>query len=283
MGSEELPSRVALHPVHLGSWFVLGAVGTAFDKIHAVAGVTVYPDPQWIGERLPVSPAYVAAGVCSFILYVLMVGLPRGPRGPLGGRPIDPGRAAASLGAFLAAYALTSILSGKGREQGPLPWVCAAALLAWALPSLLRDRDPRFWAYALAVSVIGPSFEWAAVAGGGFAYGICPSTACAGAPVAIVWLPLLYLHYALLVRRLLAEPIGSALAQTTVRSEPGRLYSAPCEPWLSSPHCSSFRAASLRRGLSGPGRRPQGPFLPGPPSPRRPRPTRRSRRPRRPR
>jgi hypothetical protein len=268
MSSDEsdLPSRVALHPMHLFSWFALGAAGTAFDKIHSVAGVTVYPDPQWIGERLPISPAYVAAGVCSFILYVLMVGLPTGRRGVLGGRPISVWQVALAFWSFVAAYGLTSLLSGKGREQGPLPWVCAAALLAWALPSLWRDRDRRFWAYAVAVSIIGPSFEWIAVAQGGFAYGICPSTACAGAPVAIVWLPLLYLHYALLVRRLLTLPAASGGVQSSVRSEAKSLYSAACEPWLSSPHCCFSKAASLRRARPGPSSRPA-----GSPLPRRPR------------
>ncbi len=185
---------------HALLWTALGALATRLDDLHAAAGITTYPDADWIGRVLPFSPVYAGAGLAGFLLYVGLVRPPRGGR--LGGPPIPRRHAAASVLAFVAAYALTSLLGGA-HAHAALPFACAALLGGWAAP-VVRRQPPRVLAFLAVVSVAGPAFEWLAVRRGAFAYGVCPAPACLGTDVALVWLPLLYLHAGLLVHRLLS-------------------------------------------------------------------------------
>ncbi len=195
----------ALHPRYLATWTLVGAAATVLDRLHAGAGITTYPDPEWVGAALPVSPVYAAAGLFGYVGWVLLVGRGAAPRGFLGGAPIGPRRALLAVLPFVLAYAATALLSAKGLEDGPWPWACGALLAATAAPSLVRHRRTGLPVFAVAATVVAVGFEALAASRGAFAYGICPSSACLGAPVAVAWLPWLYVHAALCVHGLLAE------------------------------------------------------------------------------
>jgi hypothetical protein len=186
------------------SWIVLGGVGTYVDKIHEAAGVVAYPNRGWIGERFFVSPVYVAAGLLMFAAYTVMVGHPRAARqGLLGGRPLALLDVASALCFWMVAYQVSAILGAPERLGTAWPFVLAGGLFAWALPPLWRGRRSGLPLYALVVAVAGTGFEWAATSRGGFSYPVCPSDACLGATVPLLWLPLLYVHAALFVHRMM--------------------------------------------------------------------------------
>src|SRR5689334_429498 len=75
-------------PAAFLSWMALGALGTYVDKIHEHFGVVAYPNAEWIGNRLPVSPAYVIAGLGFFFLYTAVVGHRGAVQGVFGGPPL---------------------------------------------------------------------------------------------------------------------------------------------------------------------------------------------------
>jgi hypothetical protein len=184
----------------------MGAFGTYADRIHQWAGVSAYPNAEWIGELLPISPVYVGAGVGFFALYTVVVGLRRGSSALLGGAERSPAEIFYALAGLLAAYAVTALGGGAGRGNGWGPFVTAAVLGLWAAPSFWRLRRTRVPLYAGMVVALGVGFEWMVTLNGGFVYPVCPATACMGAPVPILWLPLLYAHVALFFHRLAGGP-----------------------------------------------------------------------------
>ncbi|HVE86212.1 MAG TPA: hypothetical protein VND93_25320 [Myxococcales bacterium] len=185
------------------SWVVVGGIGTYVDKIHEAAGVVAYPNARWVGERFFVSPVYVGAGLGMFVLYTLVVGHHRGRQGVLGGRPLRVIDFAAALGFWMAAYQGSALLGAPERTRTAWPYALAGGLVAWAIPPLWRGRRSALPMYAALVAVLGTGFEWMATRSGGFAYPVCPSHACLGATVPLVWLPALYLHAALFVHRMM--------------------------------------------------------------------------------
>jgi hypothetical protein len=180
------------------AWGSLGALGGFLDKIHERLGVVTYLNKEWIGERLPISPMYVAAGLAGFFFYTLFVGHRGRQQGLLGGRPLELRDSLYASGAWLSAYALSGLLASNH-----LPWLASGALVSTALPGLWSTRRTWLLPYALFVGLCGVSAEWLATASGGYAYPSCPSAVCAGTTVPVAWLGPLYLHAALLVHRLL--------------------------------------------------------------------------------
>lgn len=186
------------------SWIVLGGIGTYADKIHEAAGVVAYPNRGWIGERFFVSPVYVAAGLLMFAAYTLTVGHPRaGRQGLFGGRPLAMLDVVSAACLWLVAYQVSAVLGAPELGGTAGPFVLAGGLFAWALPPLWRGRRSGLPFYALLVAAAGSGFEWAATVEGGFHYPVCPSDACLGATVPLLWLPLLYVHAALFVHRMM--------------------------------------------------------------------------------
>jgi hypothetical protein len=188
------------------AWGIIGAIGTWADHIHQWAGVSAYPNTGWVGELLPASPIYVAAGVGYFALYVVVVGLRHGSDALLGGGHRDAAEVAYAVTALLAGYAVTALAGGAGRGEGWGPFLGAAILALWAAPSYWRLRKTRVPIYAGWVILLGCGFEWLATALGGFSYPVCPATACLGTTVPMLWLPLLYAHVALFFHRLAGGP-----------------------------------------------------------------------------
>jgi hypothetical protein len=179
-------------------------VGTYVDQIHEAFGVVAYPNPDWIGEKLPVSPAYLAATTGFFTLYTLVVGHQRSaPQGWLGGEPVRVTDIAYALICWLVVYTLSGALGAPAAAHTLWPWIGGAALAVTALPPLWQQRGSRLPLFALLVVVTGTGFEWAATSRALFAYPVCPSPACGGATVPLAWLPMLYLHAALFMHRLL--------------------------------------------------------------------------------
>lgn len=188
------------------AWAIVGALGTYADKIHQTAGVSAYPNSDWIGELLPISPVYVFAGVGFFALYVAVVGLRRGHDALFGGAERSPGEFIYAMAAALAGYAVTALCGGAGQTNGWAPFVGTGVLALWAAPSYWRLRHTRVPLYGALVVLFGCGFEWLATQGGGFQYPACPSTECLGTPVPMLWLPLLYAHVALFFHRLAGGP-----------------------------------------------------------------------------
>jgi len=188
------------------TWALLGGVGTWADRIHQWAGVSAYPNSDWIGEILPVSPVYVFAGVGFFALYIVVVGLRKGSDALLGGADRSPAEVAYAITALLAAYAVTALAAGNGRGHGWGPFIGAAILGAWAAPSYWRLRWTRVPIYGALVIALGCSFEWVVTSQGGFVYPVCPNVSCLGTTVPMLWLPLLYAHVALFFHRLAGGP-----------------------------------------------------------------------------
>src|SRR6266513_2769909 len=69
------------------AWLVFGGLGTYVDKIHEHLGVVAYPNKEWVGESLPVSPVYLCASVLLFLVYTVVVGHRSRQQGLFGGRP----------------------------------------------------------------------------------------------------------------------------------------------------------------------------------------------------
>jgi hypothetical protein len=209
-----------------------GAVGTYIDGIHEAFGVVAYPNPEWLGEKLPVSPAYLAATTGFFALYTLIVGhRPDSPQGYLGGEPVRVKDIVYALSSWLAIYVACGFLGAPARSNTFWPWVLGLGLLLAAAPTLWRERHTRFPYFALAVAVLGVSFEWSATAHGLFTYPICPSRACLDATVPLVWLPFLYVNAAVFMHRLLG---GTHRFNTPSHRSPPtlRLVQKPEEPVL---------------------------------------------------
>jgi len=209
------PSAIALSPTPASdrrphkrrpraflAWLAIGSGGTYVDLIHEHLGVVAYPNADWVGEALPVSPAYLAASVGFFLLYTLVVGHRGRAQGLFGGRPIDALDFALAMGSWLFAYTLTGTL-GAPPSEGAGPWVAAAVLWAWAAPDLWAARRTWLFIFVLLVASMGVAFEWTATATGAFVYPVCPSTACLGTTVPALWLFPLYVHAALCIHRLL--------------------------------------------------------------------------------
>jgi hypothetical protein len=194
---------LARRPAAFLAWAGVGCVGTYVDKIHERLGVVAYPDPTWIGERLPVSPVYVAATLGFFTLYTGLVGHRAQPQGLFGGARLRPLDFAYAHVSWIVAYCVSGVLGSPRWAEGVAPWACAVLLAAWAAPALWSARKTRLPLFAAAMAVMGVSFEWAATARALFTYPVCPSRACQGATVPLVWLPLLYVHAALYVHRML--------------------------------------------------------------------------------
>ena len=192
----------AWHPVFLLSWAAIGVLASELDRLHEAAGVIAYPNPDWIGCRLPVSPAYVGAGLAAYAVHALLFGVRPAPRGILGGAPIDARSALQAAGEFALAYALTALASARALSVTAAPFVCGALLGARAATVLWRAGG-RVILFAALAATAGVAFEWTAVARGGFAYTGAGSTGFFGTPVPLVWLPLLYMHAAIAVHRLL--------------------------------------------------------------------------------
>ena len=187
-------------------WAAVGALATPLDELHQATGITVYPNPDWVGERLPLSPAYAAGGTLFYLSYAVLfrrelAAIPR--RGMLGGRPLGALSTLAAFALFALAYAASALGGARGLEGTAWPFATGALLALAALSRLRRRASGKLLLFALAVAALGTGFEWVAVAGGGYAYGVCPAPSCLGAPVPLAWLPALYLHAALLVDDLL--------------------------------------------------------------------------------
>jgi len=225
------------------SWVVLGGAGTYVDKIHEVAGVVAYPNAGWVGERWFVSPVYVGAGIGMFALYTLVLGHPRGRQGVFGGRPLRPIDFFAALAFWMAAYQVSALLGAPEVTATAWPYALAGGLLAWAVPPLWRGRRTGLPLYALLVAVLGTGFEWLSTSRGGFTYPVCPSRACLGATVPLVWLPLLYVHAALFVHRMLG---GTRAVRRALVHAAERATRAPTPPpgTLSRPPSGSSASPS---------------------------------------
>jgi hypothetical protein len=187
-------------------WAGIGALGTYADKIHEIAGVSAYPNAEWIGERFWFSPVYTFAGLAFFALYRLTVGRQVRAEGLFGGGRRTPRQVAHAFSEVVLAYVLTGLLAGHEVGRSWLPYVASIILAAWAAPTLWSTRRTGLWAYALLVAVSGSAFEWTATSQGGFTYPACPSAACLGTTVPLIWLPLLYVHAALFFHRLARGP-----------------------------------------------------------------------------
>jgi hypothetical protein len=186
------------------TWLFWGSVGTYVDSIHEAFGVVAYPNPDWIGEKLPVSPAYLAATTGFFALYTLVVGhRPGAPQGWLGGEPVRVKDIAYALVCWLLVYSLSGALGAPALSHTVWPFASGAVLALTALPALWQQRRSLLPVFALLVVVIGTGFEWLATSHGLFAYPVCPSPECGPATVPLAWLPLLYVHAALFMHRLL--------------------------------------------------------------------------------
>jgi hypothetical protein len=173
--------------------FATGAVlGTALDHLHVAAAILAYPSPVFFSQAAWVPPLFGFAAVA-------FVKLRRPFRSPPEGRPSLP-RALLSLAAFVAAYAVTALGSGR-------PLAVAAILLAtWAL-LVAGPGWQRRALYGLSLAAIGTIFESALSWLGGFHY-LIPTTLRVP-----VWLPALYLHASLLMEALdkvLLEPRAEA-------------------------------------------------------------------------
>src|SRR5438045_985287 len=112
---------------------------------------------------------------------------------------MDVGSGAVALAGALDSPAPVLARSLRGRHWGApevtrtaWPYALAGGLLAWAVPPLWRARRSPLPLYAALVMVLGTGFEWLSTSRGGFSYPVCPSRACLGATVPLVWLPLLY-------------------------------------------------------------------------------------------
>lgn len=187
-------------PAAYVAWLVLGGIGTHVDKIHEHFGVVAYPNPSWIGERLPVSPVYLAAAVGFFVLYTVVVGHRGRAQGLFGGRPLSAKDFLFAFCSWIAAYTLTGWLGSLG---GIWPFVAAGILMVWAAPDLWAARRTWMPLFAALVATLGVGFEWTATAGGAFAYPVCPAPECLGTTVPALWLLALYVHAALYVHRML--------------------------------------------------------------------------------
>ncbi len=203
---ESLPADRAVHrrrPAAFVAWLAVGCIGTWIDKIHEHLGVVAYPDKEWIGEQLPVSPIYLGATVGFFLLYTWVVGHRGRAQGLFGGRPLSFADLVFAHGSWIFAYCVTGYLGAPERTHGVLPWVCAAVLAVWAAPDLWAARRTWLPLYAFLLACLGVGFEWTATRHGAFVYPICPSAPCLGASVPVVWLSMLYVHAALYVHRML--------------------------------------------------------------------------------
>lgn len=190
-------------PLAFAAWLFMGGVGTYIDKIHEWLGVVAYPNKDWVGEQLPVSPAYLSATIGFFLLYTLVVGHRGRSQGLFGGKPISWADFALSMGSWIAAYTVTGILGAPGNSTGWTPWLAMALLWAWAAPDLWSARRTWLFVFVLLVAALGVGFEWTATSNGAFSYPVCPSEACLGTTVPALWLAPLYVHAALFIHRLL--------------------------------------------------------------------------------
>ena len=190
-------------PAAYFAWLLVGALGSYVDKIHEHFGVVAYRNQEWVGNRFPVSPIYLGATVGFFLLYTLVVGHRGRSQGFFGGKPISLRDLAFAHGSWISAYVISGYLGSPSHTHGVLPWASAILLGLWALPDLWAARRTWMPLYALALALLGVAFEWTATHQGGFAYPVCPSPACLGATVPVVWLGLLYVHAALYVHRML--------------------------------------------------------------------------------
>lgn len=193
----------ARRPAAFLAWAIAGGVATHVDKIHEAVGVVAYPDPEWIGEVLPVSPAYVFGSIVFFIAYTVIVGHRGRSQGVFGGRPITLLEFGLAVASWIVAYTISGVLGASASVRPELPWVGALILLLWALPDLWAARRTRLPLYAAFVAVLGVGFEAAATTTGGFVYPVCPGPECLGTTVPAAWLGLLYVHAALFVHRMM--------------------------------------------------------------------------------
>ena len=188
------------------AWAIMGGIGTWADKIHQLGQVSAYPNAEWIGERVPVSPVYVAAGVGFFALYAVVVGLRKGTPALWGGASRTVLEVLKTCAGLLAAYTVTAVAAGLRHRYDIGPFFAAAVLALWAAPSYWKLRKTRVPLYGALVMILGTSFEWIATSHGAFVYPVCPATPCLGATVPLVWLPLLYAHVGLFFHRLAGGP-----------------------------------------------------------------------------
>jgi hypothetical protein len=197
-------------PVAFLSWALVGALGTYVDGIHERLGVVAYPNHEWIGERLPVSPVYMMATVGFFILYTAVVGHRGIRQGIFGGRKLSGIDLGYAMGSWILAYCVSGFLGAAGGW----PLAGAALLALWAFPTLWKARRTKLPIFAFLVAVLGTTFEWSATSQGMFVYPVCPAPICMGATVPMGWLFILYLHAAIFVHRLLggrhlfSRPLG---------------------------------------------------------------------------
>ena len=176
----------------LAACFAIGAVaGTLLDGIHLLGDVLSY-ESEAFGEwawfvPLEFGLAGVAAGI-AIPAIERAAGPPSSPR-------FGPGRRAAELLLFAAAYGATALWDGDGA-----PWV-TLALVALVTARLVLAPVTGDWAYALAAAVLGPLGEIAILATGAFEYA---HPDFAGIPM---WLPALWANGGLLIRRLLVPVV----------------------------------------------------------------------------
>jgi len=198
---------------HFLLWALLGGCFTILDKFHMDNGITAYKD-RWIDKVYPLmdyfSPYYAIGGIGFFIFYVLIVGIPKSDKiSFLGSSSCTPLRFLWNCVCFIFSYYLTAVLSSKGKENSMEPYLCAVILAAISLFNIYITKEyihswKGFLVYVVLVMTVGTLFEATMVLlETGFYYAICPSSACLGAPVPIVWLPLLYNHVALHVHNTL--------------------------------------------------------------------------------
>lgn len=165
-----------------------GLVGMLLDQIHVRGGALAYPHPTWLDQPWWVAPQFGIAFMIGAALGLLL----QRRRDPRRRELPDPGRIATDAGWFLASYVLTGALW----EQ---PWMLTALLTGMLVGRMVRRRPD-----ALTVGIM----VLLAIAGTGWEglLASVPDTFSYADPqlgTVPVWLPLLYVHSAPLVRELL--------------------------------------------------------------------------------
>jgi hypothetical protein len=184
----------------LAACFALGAlVGTLLDGIHVYGDVETYRHAV-VGRWAWFVPLeFGLAGVLAGLAAPVLERLAGPPSPPL----FTLARRAGELALFAVLYGATALLDGDGA-----PWLTAGLLVLLAA-RLAFAGVPGDWAWAAAAAVLGPAGEIAVLATDAFDYAHAD---VAGIPM---WLPVLWAHGGLLIRRLFVpltcEPAGFTL------------------------------------------------------------------------
>jgi hypothetical protein len=165
-----------------------GLVGLLLDQIHVLGGALTYAHPSWLDQAWWVAPQFGIAFALGATFGLLL-------QHRLDPERLEQPNARRILAAgvwFVAAYVATGLLWER-------PWLLTAILLAALLVRTLRDAPDRLTvALMLVLAVFGTGWELGlSSAPGTFSYA---DPQLGSVPI---WLPLLYVHSAQLVRGLL--------------------------------------------------------------------------------